>query len=142
MIYLYVAIGVLDVLVILGLFQRDWRVVSAGIVAMVAVNLGLLHAKPDLSGYAAHREPPEGQLIGCLVEEPSWVYLWMLEGQPRAYRVAYSRELHAVCETSKKAIAQGVPVGLGRARGRSGHPIRGRYVPYALPPQGEPKQQQ
>lgn len=146
MIALYLAIGVLDAiaLAVLIAVPGRWAWRAAAILVALLVNLALLGAVPDTSGQAAHREPPDQQqLLSCFVEEPVAIYLWMLvDDRPTAYRVEYSRDLHGVCAAANRAIAQGTPVGLAAARGEreGGERLRGRYVPYVLPPPGHSKQ--
>ena len=46
-------------------------------------------------GYAMKGQPEKGVYLHHWVDEPDWIYLWMLEEtQPRAYKMVYNREMH------------------------------------------------
>lgn len=142
---LYVALAVLDILALLVLvrMRRRWWLICALAAVAVAVNLALLSAVPDTSGRPKGGDMPQARMVACYVDEPVAVYFWLLDGpEPVAYRQPYSLDLHRLCQTAARALAQGVAVGIRRSSGarsrREGEP-RGRYVPYVLPPAGRPK---
>ena len=83
-------------------------------------------------GFPKFGDPKVGGIyLTHLVDEPNWVYLWMLEkGVPRAYKIIYSREIHNALEGVKgeaekgnymkveKGLAEGVEADLkGDGRG-------------------------
>ena len=46
-------------------------------------------------GYSMKGQPEKGVYLHHWVDEPDWIYLWMLEKtQPRAYKMVYNREMH------------------------------------------------
>lgn len=142
MIELYVAIGVLDAVALAALISLPgrWAWKAAAIGVAFLVNLGLLAAVPDVSGRATGSSPPDDStFIACAVDEPRYVYLWLVDdAAPRAFRVAYSRDLHEVCLSARRAVSSGVAVGLRRFVGDPG--ARARFRPYQLPPLGQPKE--
>lgn len=127
-----------------------WSAKLAAIIVVVAFNFLVLHAQGTGDGYTLAGDPPPGKLIACNVVEPSDIYLWVVpekgtsstfgykprQQEPRAYRVPYTRTLHAGCQAAQKAGYAGVGV-----RGGAGRHSRLHF--YQLPPSRlRPKQQE
>lgn len=142
MIELYVALVVLDALVlwVLVLVRGAWVPRAMAVVATSVANLWLLAAAPDVSGFSTSAEPPDrARLAGCIVDEPRYVYLWLVTGtEPRSYRQPYSLALHSVCEDARRAASRGVGVGLGRRGPRHARESSKRFL-FVLPLPGEAK---
>lgn len=83
-------------------------------------------------GFPKFGNPKVGGIyLTHLIDEPNWVYIWMLEkGVPRAYKIIYSRETHNALEGVKgeaekgnymkveEGLAEGIADGLeGNERG-------------------------
>ena len=46
-------------------------------------------------GYSMKGQPEKGVYLQHWIDEPDWIYVWMLEKtQPRAYKMVYNREMH------------------------------------------------
>ena len=46
-------------------------------------------------GYAMKGQQERGVYLQHWIDEPDWIYVWMLEKtQPRAYKMVYNREMH------------------------------------------------
>lgn len=102
------------------------------------------------NGAPTTASPPErAKFAGCVVDERAGViYLWLVTDVPRGYTQPYTRDLHEVCEASKKAAGQGVRVGFAREKGAARGKVTGQQIPkyhfrpYVLPeakaPQKEP----
>ncbi len=60
-------------------------------------------------GFPKFGDPKVGGIyLTHLVDEPNWVYLWMLEkGVPRAYKIIYSRKIHNALEGVKGETEKG-----------------------------------
>ena len=60
-------------------------------------------------GFPKFGDPKVGGIyLTHLVDEPNWVYLWMLEkGVARAYKIIYSREIHNALEGVKGEAEKG-----------------------------------
>ena len=63
----------------------------------------------SILGFPKASNPPAGGLyISHLIDEPHWIYLWVLEGQaPRSYQIVYSRPTHDVLEGVKGEVEGG-----------------------------------
>ena len=145
MIVVYAALSLLGALTLAALVLTPgrwwWR--AAAIVAVAALNGFVLLSVPNTDGLASSSAPEDGaRLIACFVDEPTYVYFWLeLDSLPVAYRTAYDPQTHAACDSAKRAVAAGVPVGLRAANaGDRRQGFRGRYVPYVLPPERALKQ--
>ena len=107
----------------------------------------------SLDGWPASARPPDrAVLVASSVDEPRWIYLWLLpeqphgllgyrpaSGEPRAYRVRYSRRLHEQLERARRLARIGARVELRRGRGPRGSLSRGTFRAYRLPPGLPPK---
>ena len=63
----------------------------------------------SILGFPRVSNPPAGGLyISHLIDEPHWIYLWVLEGQaPRSYQIVYSRPTHDALEGVKGEVEGG-----------------------------------
>lgn len=138
----FLVVTFLDValLWVLATTKGHWLPRALAIVVILPANL-LLLAPPDVSGYATTAAPPaRAVVVGCHVDEPDSVYLWLLNPDPRGYKQPYTRSLHELCVASRKAAAEGEPFAVERvpntAAGVPGQPIpKWAYRRYVLPPQ-------
>ncbi len=153
----FIGLAILDVLLLVAVLRPrlGWLTKLALIVAVLGFNFTVIGAQDSGTGYAAPATPADGaQMVACYVIEPAGssqgaVYVWLLPpdstgqtfgykptaGEPRAYRLPYSRKLQAGCEAAKEAIKRG---GLGtRVALRIKKGRRGAKTPvhfYQLPP--------
>lgn len=151
MTYFFAALFLLNALLLWAVVRtRGWWVPKAlAIVVVLGFNLLAFHAGPSFTGWPATVGiPDESQLVSCYVREPDAVYLWVvplkapskygyryITGEPRSYRLDYTRELHAECQAAQKALAKGIAIGvlgLGHVPPRGG--LGGKRVFYKLPP--------
>lgn len=146
----FVAMSLLDGLLLWAVIRtRGWWIPKAlAIVLVLAFNFLLLTSTSSFSGWAASGDIPEGsKFVMCDVVEPNAIYLWVvpagkpmvfgyhwIDGEPRAYRLPYTRQLHKECEAAKKAAAQGVSVGVGSVGKHPPSQGQGSHVFYQLPP--------
>lgn len=153
----FVAMTLLDALLLWAVVRtRGWWVPKAiAIVVVLAFNFVLISAAGNGTGWPASAGIPDGsRLIACDVVEPNAIYFWVvpetppgrfgyrwIAGEPKAYRLPYSREMHSQCQSAQKALMHGGDVHVRRTTGRAhaprGHSV-GRYhlylVPQSLPP--------
>jgi hypothetical protein len=103
------------------------------------------HALDSFSGWpTAQMPPPRALMLGSSVDEPRAIYVWLLVpsapgpleyrpdgGEPRAYRLPYSRELHEQVDRASKLASKGQPVELevvpGHNSGRNARFVVRRY---------------
>lgn len=130
MIPIYVALAALALLGLAIASQRsDVRTWIALAVIVVGATVSVLWAAPDTDGLPRSGAPATGDLLhSCVVDEPTYVYLWAGD-PPVSYRLAYTRELHAACDTAKRAARAGIRVGIDARH--TAHPHL-----YKLPPPG------
>lgn len=133
MIPIYVALSSLAILGLAIASQRSgirtWLAVAT---LVVGSTVAVLWAVPDTDGLPKPGVPAADEAVrACVVAEPEYVYLWVGD-PPISYRVDYTRELHAACDTARRAAAAGVRVSID-ARQTS------RPRVYRLPPRGHVK---
>ena len=63
----------------------------------------------SILGFPKTSNPPAGGLyISHFIDEPHWIYLWVLEEQaPRSYQIVYSRPTHDALEGVKGEVEGG-----------------------------------
>ena len=63
----------------------------------------------SILGFPKTSNPPAGGLyISHFIDEPHWIYLWVLEEQaPRSYQIVYSRQTHDALEGVKGEVEGG-----------------------------------
>lgn len=123
----------------------------------------------SFSGWPTSQAPPKASyyLNGYVVEpdpvtnSKGAIYVWLVpsktdhgvldykpsQGEPRAYKLPYSRQLHKEIQEANQAIAHGQQVAFGRGKQQQGggqahlgpRRILGQYHPYILPPAGLPR---
>lgn len=161
MIETFVALMLLDALLLWAIVRTRgwWAPKAVAIVVVLGFNFAVLGAQGSFDGYATTRDlPAEAVLVSCYVDEPSAVYLWLTGDaaagsvfgyeprptEPRAYKLPYTRSMHAQCQAAQQEQARGVRVGVvrsgeGRRTGRPGRAAEPRF--YRLPPaQVQPKE--
>lgn len=155
----FVGLTLLDALLLWAIVRtRGWWVPkAAAIVIVLGFNFLVWSAGGSFSGWATSDPMPvSSTLTSCYVEEPDGdnpgaIFLWVVpdktstsnplayqasEGEPRAFRFPYTRDLHEQCATAQKQMAGGEGVGVIRSRRKQ----NGREVPknrirfYRLPP--------
>lgn len=130
-----------------------WPVKLALIVALPIFALFVWRALDSYKGYPAAFEPPnDSVLLASVVREPSdgekgAVWLWLVplgedvpllgykpgEGEPRAYRLPYSRPLHEQVDKGTAIRRRGGTPLLSRAKGQQTPEMRVHKLP---PPRG------
>ena len=137
-----------------------WWVKLPAIVVTCAFTFAVWHALGSFSGWPSNEKPPaRAVLLSSAVDEPRAIYVWLLaptepgvldyrpnRGEPRAFRLPYSRELHQQIDRAAALAKQGRPVELRRTgakdstgNGNSGHRARYAVRAYRLPPQSLPR---
>ena len=63
----------------------------------------------SILGFPRVSKPPEGGIyISHFVDEPYWIFLWVLEKKaPRSYQIVYSRKIHDALEGVKGEALKG-----------------------------------
>ena len=74
----------------------------------------------SILGYPKTAIPEEGYYLKHYVDEPNWIYLWVVskERVPRSYRIVYSRETHEQLEGVKGESEAGNYMVLGKTSGQ------------------------
>ncbi len=115
---------------------------------MLAFAFFAWRALGSFSGWPTSAHPPARALfLAASVDEPRWIYLWLVPerdgrpfahrgsaGEPRAYRLPYTRQLHEQLERAQRARAGGARVDLRREPLRAAGRAPGRFRAYVLPP--------
>ena len=72
-------------------------------------------------GLPRNEIPEEGYYLKHYVDEPNWIYLWVVEKDriPRSYRIIYSRKVHEQMEGVKGESEQGKYMVIGKRKGRT-----------------------
>jgi len=134
--------------------RGHWGIKAVMILAIPVVLWVMYGAVNSYRGYPKHTGlngvPSQVVFLSCLVEEPKDIYLWAIplsgshgvldyrpkHGEPRSYRLPYSRSLHKACETADKQVQQsGVgSVGIRRKQAKKRGHRTTTFIPYILPP--------
>lgn len=104
-------------------------------------------AQPPTGWPTSAKPPKSARFVAGTVREPNEVEhdlgeidLWLVPadgpGQPRAYRLPYSRQLHEQIVAAMRAAKEGDPVGVRKLGQR--HGPRVRFVFYRFPPPQSP----
>lgn len=122
-----------------------WGVKLFLIATVPSFGLAVWASIASYRGYPTTEDPPEkAQLLWAEVREgnqrsqnPGRIFLWLVplvdapgrplpfdyaheDGEPRAYRVPYTRQMHELVEQTRSALADGRPVILTRKKGEAG----------------------
>ena len=119
----YVLIALL--LLSINLYSNwSWRVKAVSIVVTTLLYVVTYLSLPPLLGWPTRAQPPERfRLIAADVVQPDkstgakgMIYLWLKDlddfsgrNQPRAYKLAYSSELHEIVIKAKSKLNKGMP---------------------------------
>lgn len=116
-------------------------------VAVPAFGFLLWHAQGTFDGYPVRQSVPARALVvGSAVDEPNWIYLWLMvssrsalpfdykgaANEPRAYRIPYTRSEHEGLHAAQER-ARGRPVELRRTERRGDGVPRSAVRFYVLP---------
>jgi hypothetical protein len=151
----FVLLGALLLWLVIG-GRGAWWVKFGAIAVTSAFTFAVWGALDSFSGWATDENPPaHALLVGSTVDEPRAIYVWLVapfkgsvleyqpsRGEPRAYRLPYSRELHEQIDRGNTLARQGRPVELASREAAAGTPgRRTRFVvrAYRLPPQSLPR---
>ena len=76
----------------------------------------------SILGYPKTAIPEEGYYLKHYVDEPNWIYLWVVAKNrvPRSYRIVYSRKTHEQLEGVKGESDAGNYMVLGKNEGEEG----------------------
>ena len=125
--------------------RGPWWIKLPTIVVTCLFTFIVWHALDSFSGWpTAQAPPPRALMLGGSVDEPRAIYVWLVApstpgpleyrpdgGEPRAYRLPYSRELHEQVDRASKLASKGQPVELKlmqrRSRGRNARFVVRRY---------------
>jgi hypothetical protein len=127
-----------------------WWLKLPAIVATMGFTFVVWQALDSFSGWPTDGTPPRrALLLSSEVDEPNAIYLWVIGNEaggalgyrpgatePRAYRVPYTRELHAEIDRANQLAKQGRRVEIRRsASGRNAAERGSRFAirVYALP---------
>ncbi len=135
----YISFAVLSALVLWAVIyaRGPWALKLALICTVPAFGVVVWHTLESYKGWPIEGRPPEGRLVAELVDEPTWIYLWVIPGgkdQPRAYRIPYTRKEHEQAAAAEEALGHGVRVGVRNNAGR----FEIYELPASLPPKGGP----
>jgi hypothetical protein len=128
-----------------------WLPRAALIVAVIGYAWVVWQALASVDGWPAHGEPGPAAVISYTADEPRWLYVWTVPlkpdadsplgyrpaaGEPRAWRLPYSRQLHEELQRSlERGREQGRPVLLVRRRLRQGEEYpQSPFRAYLAPP--------
>lgn len=134
--------------------KGSWWLKLATILIVPAFGLAVWAAISSYKGWPTADEPPEkAVLIWGVVREPDprhddpgAIYLWLMPvreegeldlnpfdytaggGEPRSYKMPYTRQLHDALTAAQAAAKEGRPMmfGKGKRRGGRGHGVPGR----------------
>jgi hypothetical protein len=151
----FVLLGALLLWLVIGV-RGAWWVKLGAIVATCAFTFAVWGALGSFSGWATNETPPEhAMLVASSVDEPNAIYLWLVapskpgvldyrpgKGEPRAYRLDYSRQLHEQVDRGSALARRGRPVEFSRrdtAAGTAGRTTRFVVRAYRLPPRSLPR---
>ncbi len=142
---------------VIGSRGRWWMKLPA-IVVTCAFTFAVWDALDSFSGWATDQGPPtRAILLSSAVDEPNAIYVWLVApsepgaldyrpntGEPRAYRLPYSPELHEQIDRAAALATQGQRVELRQTKSAarmtdSGHRVRFTVRAYRLPPQSLPR---
>jgi hypothetical protein len=127
-----------------------WWLKLAAILATTSFTFVAWHALESFSGWPTDRTPPaRALLLSSEVDEPNAIYLWVIGNEdggalgyrpgatePRAYRLPYTRELHAEIDRANRLAKTGQQVEIRGASSTRGGAHRGSRLAirvYALP---------
>jgi hypothetical protein len=134
--------------------RGPWWLKLPAILCTCLFTFAVWDALDSFSGWpTAQTPPPRALLLSTTVDEPRAIYLWVVapsshgfleyrsEGaEPRAYRLPYSRQLHAQVDRANKLAQSGQPVELRRMRGDAqGRPTRIVVRRYEFPAGSRPR---
>ena len=99
----------------------EWWLKLAAIAVTSAFTFAVWNALDSFTGWPTDVRPPaRALLLSSEVDEPDAIYLWLVpaedsgllgrrseRGEPRAYRLPYSRELHAEVDRATGLAGQG-----------------------------------
>jgi len=72
------------------------------------LTLSIYWTYTSILGMSKMGYPTKGMYLSHYVDEPEWIYLWILENQvPIAYKINYSKEDHEALEGVKMEAQQG-----------------------------------
>jgi len=141
-----IAFALLSALALAGLAANrvPWQAKLVVIALVPAYGFLLWHGIYSQAGWpVAKNLPKRALLVSYVVDEPDSIYVWMIpepesrlpfdykpsDGEPRAYRLPYSRTEHGELEEAGKAQAQGQQVALELVGDGAGNPSRGTRIP-------------
>lgn len=136
-----------------------WQTKLPLVIAGPAFGFLLWHGISSQAGWpVAKHLPKQALLVSSVTIEPKAIYVWLIpeppgrlpfdytpsDGEPRAYRLPYSREQQAALQQAAAAQAQGKHVQLRRVRkqGSGTHIPRSLYRAYSFPAPLPPKEGQ
>ena len=124
-----------------------WWLKLPVIVGTCAFTFAVWDALGSFDGWATAHEPPARALfVSAVVDEPDAIYMWLIastepgmlgyrprDGEPRAFRLPYTRQLHEQTERASRLTTKGRHVELhkvpGRGTGRSASHVIRLYRP-------------
>jgi hypothetical protein len=82
----------------------------------------------SILGYPKFAIPEEGYYLKHYVDEPDWIYLWVVarDRVPRGFRLVYSRKTHEQLEGVKGEAEAGKFMVLGKSAGEEGDEGEGK----------------
>ena len=95
--------------------RKSWKFLIWFIPVLLILSASTYYTYTSILGYAKISMPEEGMYLKHHIDEPNWIYLWVLEKRntPRAYKIPYSKEKHNALEGVKKKSEEGSFMVLG-----------------------------
>ena len=75
----------------------------------------------SILGYPKAAMPEKGLYLKHYIDEPNWIYLWVVEKDriPKNYQIPYTRKTHEELEGVKGEAEQGKYMVIGKRKGRT-----------------------
>lgn len=142
-----IAFALLSALALAGLVANrvPWQAKLVVIALVPAYGFLLWHAFSSQAGWpVATHLPKQALLVSSVVQEPTAIYVWLIpepparlpfdyrpsDGEPRAYRIPYSRRQAAALQAAAAAQKRGARIGVSLVHGDGSHIPRTFFRPY------------
>ena len=95
--------------------RKSWKFLIWFIPILLVLSTSTYVTYTSILGYPKVSTPKKGMYLKHFVDEPNWIYLWVLgkDKVPMSYQIVYSREAHNGLEGVKGKVEEGAFMVLG-----------------------------
>ena len=95
--------------------RKSWKFLIWFIPILLLLVTSTYVTYTSILGYPKVSTPKKGMYLKHFVDEPRWIYLWVLgkDKVPMSYQIVYSRETHNALEGVKGKVEEGAFMVLG-----------------------------